>query len=90
MRVITETKALEEFAKALAERPFVAVDTEFMREKTYWPILCLIQAAAEGEEAIIDPMAEGLDLSPFLRFSATRASPRCSTRRARTSKSSSS
>ncbi|MCA8895639.1 MAG: ribonuclease D, partial [Amphiplicatus sp.] len=66
MRVITETKALEEFAKALAERPFVAVDTEFMREKTYWPILCLIQAAAEGEEAIIDPMAEGLDLSPFL------------------------
>lgn len=70
MLVITETKQLQDFATALAERPFVAVDTEFMREKTYWPILCLVQAAAEGLEAIIDPMAKGLDLSPFLEVLA--------------------
>ncbi|MCA8887237.1 MAG: ribonuclease D [Parvularculaceae bacterium] len=66
MRIITTTDDLAEFTADLKKRPFVAVDTEFMREKTYWPILCLIQAAADGAEAIIDPMAKGLDLSPFL------------------------
>ena len=68
MHVITTSSELAEFTGELAKRPFVAVDTEFMREKTYWPILCLIQAAADGEEAIIDPLAEGLDLSPFLKL----------------------
>ena len=66
MRIITTTDELAAFSTALKERPYFAVDTEFMREKTYWPILCLIQAAAEGIEAIIDPMAPGIDLSPFL------------------------
>ena len=66
MQVITDTKALESFAQELASRPFVAVDTEFMREKTYWPILCLVQAAAEGVEAVIDPMADGIRLDPLL------------------------
>jgi ribonuclease D len=66
MRIITTTDELARFSKALRERRFFAVDTEFMREKTYWPILCLIQAAADGEEAIIDPMAAGIDLAPFL------------------------
>jgi len=66
MRVITTSAELKNFCAEIARRPFVAVDTEFMREKTYWPIVCLIQAAAEGSEAIIDPLAEGLDLSPFL------------------------
>jgi len=68
MRVITTTSELEEFSAALRERPFAAVDTEFMREKTFWPILCLIQAAADGVEAMIDPLADGLDLAPFLEF----------------------
>lgn len=68
MRLITKTDELAEFARALAERPYIAVDTEFMRERTYWPILCLVQAAADGEEAIIDPLAEGLDLAPFLEL----------------------
>ncbi len=65
MKVIKDTQTLIEFSSALREQPAFAVDTEFMREKTYWPILCLIQAASDGLEAIIDPLAEGLDLSPF-------------------------
>lgn len=66
MRIIRTTDELAAFSADVSKRPFVAVDTEFMREKTYWPILCLIQAAADGVEAIIDPMADGIDLSPFL------------------------
>ena len=66
MQVITSTSELAKFSKSLRAQPYVAVDTEFMREKTYWPILCLIQAAADGAEAIIDPLAEGIDLAPFL------------------------
>jgi ribonuclease D len=73
MHIITTTAELEEFSTALATKPFFAVDTEFMREKTYWPILCLIQAAAEGVEAIIDPLAKGIDLSPFLEVMADKS-----------------
>src|SRR5665213_208347 len=68
MTPITTTADLAAFCDRLANQPFVAVDTEFMRETTYWPKLCLIQAAAPGGvEAVIDPLAEGLDLGPFLR-----------------------
>ncbi len=70
MRVITKTEELEALRQELAQQPFVAVDTEFMRETTYWPKLCLIQAAAPGVEAVIDPLAEGLDLKPFLDLMA--------------------
>ncbi|HYD27102.1 ribonuclease D [Brevundimonas sp.] len=66
MTPITTTEALREFCARLATAPFITVDTEFMRETTYWPRLCLIQAASAADSAIIDPMAEGLDLSPFL------------------------
>ena len=66
MRVITQTADLADLCRDLAAQPFVAVDTEFMRETTYWPKLCLIQAAAPGVEAVIDPLAEGLDLAPFI------------------------
>jgi ribonuclease D len=67
MTPITTTADLAAFCDRLKGRPFVAVDTEFMRETTYWPKLCLIQAAAPGGiEAVIDPMADGLDLGPFL------------------------
>jgi ribonuclease D len=66
MTSITTTADLAAFCNRLAGQPFVAVDTEFMRETTYWPKLCLIQAASPDFEAVIDPLAEGLDLKPFL------------------------
>jgi ribonuclease D len=66
MSPITTTAELTAFCARLQGQAFVAVDTEFMRETTYWPRLCLIQAAGGGAEAVIDPLAEGLDLEPFL------------------------
>jgi ribonuclease D len=67
MTPITSTADLAAFCARLDGQAFVAVDTEFMRETTYWPKLCLIQAAAPGGiEATIDPLGEGLDLTPFL------------------------
>lgn len=70
MNVITTTDELAATCRALAEHDFVAVDTEFMRESTYWPKLCLIQAAAGDVEAVIDPLADGMDLAPFLELMA--------------------
>jgi ribonuclease D len=66
MTPITTTEALRDFCDKLSDQPFITVDTEFMRETTYWPKLCLIQAASPTDAAIIDPLAEGLDLEPFL------------------------
>jgi ribonuclease D len=66
MTLITTTAELTAFCEGLAGEPFVAVDTEFMRETTYWPKLCLIQAATAKEAVAIDPLAPGLDLAPFL------------------------
>jgi ribonuclease D len=68
MTPITTTAELAVFCDKLKGQPFVAVDTEFMRETTYWPKLCLIQAAAGSAEACIDPLAEGIDLEPFLEI----------------------
>ncbi|MBA4163907.1 MAG: ribonuclease D [Erythrobacter sp.] len=64
--LITTTGALQELCDRLAKSEFVAVDTEFMRENTYWPELCLVQIANEHEAAAIDPLAEGIDLAPLL------------------------
>lgn len=68
MTPITTTADLETFCDKILGQPFVAVDTEFMRETTYWPKLCLIQAATPDDEAVIDPLAPGLDLEPFLQI----------------------
>lgn len=65
MKIITTTPELAAFCARLAQEPFVALDTEFMRDQTYWAKLCLIQAAGRDEAAIIDPLAPGIDLAPF-------------------------
>jgi len=64
--LITTTDALTQLCERLAQSEFVAVDTEFMRENTYWPELCLVQIANTQEAAAIDPLADGIDLSPLL------------------------
>ena len=64
--LITDSKVLAALCKRLAKSPFVTVDTEFMRESTFWPELCLIQIADADEAAAIDPMANGLDMTPLL------------------------
>ncbi|PZO81479.1 MAG: ribonuclease D [Mesorhizobium amorphae] len=65
MPTITTQDALEDIIAKLKESPFVTVDTEFIRETTFWPELCLIQMAAPGVTALVDPLAPGLDLAPF-------------------------
>ena len=64
--LITTTAALSDLCARLAKSEFVCVDTEFMRENTYWPELCLVQIADENEAAAIDPLAPGIDLKPLL------------------------
>lgn len=65
MKLITQTQDLEIAIAALRQSDFVTVDTEFIRESTFWPILCLIQIASEDVTALIDPLAEGIDLKSF-------------------------
>ena len=61
--LITTTDALEKLCERLAQSDFVTVDTEFMRENTYWPELCLVQIGNTEEAAAIDPLADGIDLT---------------------------
>jgi ribonuclease D len=80
MNVITSTDELARLTRDCARAPFVTVDTEFMRERTYWPQLCLVQLARpggkrgdeEGAAAIIDPLAEGIDLAPLYELMGNR------------------
>lgn len=64
--LITKTEDLAALCARLAKSDFVTVDTEFMRENTFWPELCLVQIADEKEAAAIDPLAKGIDLTPLL------------------------
>jgi ribonuclease D len=65
MNLITRNEELADVCARLATAPYVAVDTEFMREQTFWPKLCLVQIAANGIEILIDSQALDLDLSPL-------------------------
>ena len=63
--VITTTAALAEFCAAMAEHEYIAVDTEFLRETTYYAKLCLVQISGGGNAMAIDPLADGIDLAPL-------------------------
>lgn len=69
MQTITTTEALAEFCARAKTQPYVTVDTEFLRERTYWSRLCLVQLAIppakDGEAVLVDPLAEGLSLEPM-------------------------
>ena len=64
-QLITTSMALAELCARLALEPFVTIDTEFMRERTYWPELCVVQLGGASDVAVIDAQAEGLDLQPL-------------------------
>lgn len=63
--LITTTQALAELCTRLAAEPYVTVDTEFMREKTYYPELCVVQLAGAHDVAVVDAQAQGIDLAPL-------------------------
>ena len=73
MNIITDTAALEAACERLAAQTYITVDTEFLREKTFWPVLCLIQVASPDDEFIVDPLADGVDLAPFWDLMANEA-----------------
>jgi ribonuclease D len=73
MHVITTQNELESVLAAFEKSDFVTVDTEFIRETTFWPILCLIQMAAPGVTALIDPLSPDINLAPFFRLMANEA-----------------
>ena len=66
--LVTDTATLAALCQRLAQADFVTVDTEFMRESTYYPDLCLVQVASTTEAAAIDPKADGIDLAPLLKL----------------------
>jgi len=68
MVLITKTDELRDFCARLSTAEFVTVDTEFLRDKTYWPILCLVQVGGPDEAAAIDTLAEGIDLEPLFEL----------------------
>jgi ribonuclease D len=70
MHLIQDQAELEAVIAQLEQSSFVTVDTEFIRETTFWPILCLIQMAAPGVTALVDPLSKNIDLAPFFRLMA--------------------
>src|SRR5665213_4387936 len=72
MSLITSSEELAAVCGRLASHPFVTVDTEFLRETTFWPKVCLIQMASPEEAFAVDTLAEGIDLSPLFELMADR------------------
>ena len=68
MELIKTNKELKEVCKILTKAKFITIDTEFIREKTYWSQLCLIQVCSDNIEVIIDPLEEEIDLTPFIKI----------------------
>lgn len=72
MTLITTTEELAAVCRRLAQHPFVTVDTEFLRETTFWPKLCVLQLASDDEAVVVDALAPEIDLIPFLDLMANR------------------
>ncbi|MBO0734296.1 MAG: ribonuclease D, partial [Methylocapsa sp.] len=70
MTLIVTTGDLARACRRFSSHPFITVDTEFLRETTFWPRLCLIQLASAEEAVAVDALAEGLDLAPFFELMA--------------------
>jgi ribonuclease D len=68
MQPIVDAEALIAFCRKVERARYVTVDTEFLRDKTYWPVLCLVQVAGPDDAALIDPLAPGLDISPLFEL----------------------
>lgn len=73
MEIITKTTELEAACLDLAKADFITIDTEFLREKTFWPKLCLIQLASPDRALIVDPLAKDIDLAPFFKLMADQS-----------------
>jgi ribonuclease D len=70
MKIVSTTAQLEACCKQISNHPYVTVDTEFLRESTFWPELCLVQMACPDDAFIIDVLADGISLEPFFRLMA--------------------
>src|SRR5436305_13859694 len=70
MHLITTTAELAAACSRLARHPVITVDTEFLRETTYYPLLCVVQMASVEEAIAIDTLAQGIDLAPFFQLMA--------------------
>jgi ribonuclease D len=68
MQIVKTTDDLDVLCKRLSGFPYITIDTEFLRESTFWPELCLVQIASDEESAIIDPLASGIDLEPLFQL----------------------
>jgi len=73
MDLITTTDQLAAVCDRLARHPVITVDTEFLRETTYYPLLCVVQMASADEAVVVDALAEGIDLKPFFDLMANEA-----------------
>src|SRR5258706_8659378 len=67
---ITTTTELADACARLSHHPFVTVDTEFLRESTYFPRLCVLQMASTDDAFVVDALADGIDLQPFFELMA--------------------
>ena len=73
MDLITTTAELAAVCSRLSRHPIITVDTEFLRETTYYPLLCVVQMASAEEAVVIDTLAPGIDLKPFFDLMTNEA-----------------
>ena len=73
MDLITTTSDLAAACDRLSKHPVITVDTEFLRETTYYPLLCVVQMASADEAVVVDTLAEGIDLKPFFELMGNEA-----------------